>query len=444
MSDKPLIIFDTKLPDLTDNEKKVLDILVEAAKLIVPVYEEQENRKYPGANFYPHNVTKPEIEKAAKKNPAVFSPYTVIERTDERLIAVPYHEKYAKLLKPVADKLLQAADVTNNKGFAKRLKVQAKALLDGSYKEAAISWMTMKPYVLDINIGPVERYDDKLFFVKTAYQAWVGVMDRKNTHRLSKYKEVILSARRKVAMASEKFDYYDKVQARIDNVLLFAGLIARTKFVGVNLPNDPVLMEKYGSEISLFKEMHKLRFEAALWPVFNKMFSPEFKRQFKSEDIERGSLYLTALHELAHTYLRYRDSEKRLQDLFPVIDELAASAMGIKVCGALLLKDIVSTKQLESIMIAFITRAYNFVLNEKDKPERGQYVTGGAILLNYLLESGAVKRGDGVSWPNFMKMFVSLDELVSILARILARGKRSDAEALIKKYGDFENLQSFN
>lgn len=444
MKNEPLIIFDTKLPKLSQNRQHVLELLLEAGKLIVPVYQEQENHKFPGANFYPHDVTREEIEKAAKENPAILSPYTVVERKDGRLTAVPYHEKYAQLLKPVADKLFQAAETTNNKEFAKRLKIQAKALLDGSYEEAAVAWMAMKPYILDINIGPVERYDDKLFFIKTAYQSWVGVIDKKNSQKLNVYKNVILSARRKVAMASEKFDYYDNVQTRIDNVVLFSGLIARTKFVGVNLPNDPKLMEKYGSEITLFKEMHKQRFKDALWPTFNRIFSPEFKEQFKSEDLERGSLYLTALHELAHTYLRYRDSEKRLQDLFPIIDELAASVMGIKVCGSLLLKDIVTTRQLESIMLAFITRAYNFVLNEERKPERGQYVIGGAILLNFLLESGAVKRAGGVSWPNFMKMFVSFDELMSILGRILSRGKRSDAEALIKRYGSFTNLRSFH
>ncbi len=441
---EPIIVFKSRLPKLTANEEKVLKLLVEAAELIVPIYKEQENREHKGANFYPADATKAEIEKAAKSDPAIFSPYTVVERHGNKFKATPYHVKFADFLKPVADKLLKAAEITENKDFSNCLKVQAKALLEGSYDEATICWMSMKPYILDINIGPVERYDDKLFFVKTAYQAWVGVIDKENTQRLNQYKEVILSARRKVAMASEKFDYYDKVQARIDNVVVFTGHIARTKFVGVNLPNNPKLMEKYGSEITLFKEMHKKRFEEALLPVFNKMFAADFKKQFSVEDFERGSLYLTALHELAHSYLRYRDSEKRLQDLFPVIDELAASVMGIKVCGSLLLKDIVTTKQLESIMLAFITRAYNFVLNESNKPERGQYVTGSAILLNFLLDNGAIKTANGISWPNFMKMFVSFDELVTILARILARGKYSDAAALVKKYGSFKNLRSFN
>lgn len=444
MKSKPLVIFDVKLPQLSDNERKVLDLLLEAGKLIAPIYEEQENHKFPGANFYPHGVSKSEIEKAAKIKPEILSPYTVVEKIDGKLIATPYHEKYAKLLKPVVAKLVAAAEVTNNKNFAECLKVQAKALLNGIYDEATICWMNTKPYILDINIGPVERYDDKLFFVKTAYQAWVGVIDKKNSQKLNTYKDIILSTRRKVAMASEKFDYYDKVQVRVDETMLFSGLIARTMFVGVNLPNNPNLMEKYGSEITLFKQVNEHRFHHEILPAYEKIFSPEFKRSFTHEGLEKASLDLVVLHELAHTYLRYRDTEKRLGDLFPVIEELAAYVMGIKVCGSLLLRDVVTTKQLESIMIAFMSRSFHLMLHEQDNKSKLHYTIGGTIFVNYLLESGAIHTKGGISWPNFMKMFVSLDELMSILGRILSRGKRSDAEALIKKYGSFENLHSFN
>ncbi len=439
---KPLVLFNPKLPKLSANEKKVLDLLIEAGKLIVPIYNLQENPKFPGGNFYPHGVSKKEVEEAAKTDSQILSPYTVVERKNGKLVATPYHQKYAALLKPVADKLAQAADVSDNKEFANSLKVQVKALLGGSYDEAMVSWMKMKQYILDINIGPIERYDDKLFFTKTSYQAWVGVMDAADTKKLSTYKDIILSSRRKSLMPSEKVDYYDKVQTRVDDVLLFAGLIARTLFVGVNLPNDTHLMEKYGSEITIFKQTNKLRHLKNLI-IFNQIFSPAFRRQFKPEDLEAGSINSTSLHELSHTYLRYRGSEKRLQDLFPIIDELAATVMGIKVCGSLLLKDIVSSKQLESIMIAYMTRSFHNVLNELNNKSKYHYTIGGAIFINFLLESGAVKEAGGVSWPNFTKMFISIDSLASILERMLSRGTREDAAIFIKKYGDCDKLQRF-
>lgn len=439
-----LILFKQDLSRLSENERQVLELLVQAGKLITPIYALQENHRYPGANFYPHDAIKEEIEKEGKKNPQVLSPYTVVERVNGKMLTIPYHRKYAHLLKPVANKLNEATQICDDKEYAKCLRIQAQALLDGSYEKAAIRWMKLRPArKIDLVIGPIERYDDKLLFVKTSYQAWVGVMDERQTESVNRFRDIILSSRRKILMPSEKVDYYDKVQTRVDDLLLFSGLIAKTMFVGVNLPNDPSLMEKYGSEITIFKQVNQHRFMNEILPAFNRIFADEFKKSFSLNDLEEGSLYLVLMHELAHTYLRYRHSERNLQDLFPVIDELAAYVMGMKVCGSLLLKDVMTTKQLESIMVAFISRSLHLALQEKDNKSTLHYMIGGAMFINYLLESGALKEMNGLSWPNFTKMFVSLEQLSSILERLLSQGTRKDAEMLIKKYGSIATLQRF-
>ncbi len=439
---KSIVEFDVKTSLLTANQKEVLELLKDSAKLIAGIYDQQTSVSGPGANFYPKGVSKEAIEKAAQNDQEILSPYTMVEKKGAKLVAIPYHIKFKKLLEPISEKLLEAAKITENKEFGERLEFQAKALLDGHYDEAQSYWMTMKPYTIDIVIGPIERYDDKLFFAKTSFQAWVGIIDEKETKKLQEYKEIILSARRKVLIASTKVDYYDKVQVRVDDALIFSGLIAKALFVGVNLPNDPMLMERYGSEITIFKQSNQIRFDKIL-KVFRKIFSKGIQDTFSEEDLKEGSLYSTALHELAHTYLRYRDSEARLKDLFPIIDELGATAFGIKVCGSLLLKDIATTKQLESIMLAYMCRSFSNVLDELDNTTKSHYTAGGAIYINYLLESGAIKETGGISWPNFMKMFVSLDELASILERLLSQGTRGDAEAFIERYGDLKGLQRF-
>lgn len=440
---KPVLQFNPDVKILSKNEKEVLEILIQAAKLVALVYSEQENHKLPGANFYPADITKDEIERAAKKDSQILDPYTVVERKGKELIAIPYHIKYRALLNPVAEKLIEASKITDNKEFAKRLQLQAKALLEGTYEEADINWLNSKPYVLDINIGPVERYDDKLFFAKTAYQAWVGVMDEVSTKRAKQFKDIILSARKQAAMSSEQVDFYDKVQIRVDDVFIFSGLISRTVFLGVNLPNDTKLMEKYGSEITIFKQANEYRVKNEVMPAFKSIFSAAFKKTFTAEDIQMGTLYSTILHELGHVYLRYSGSEARLKDLFPIIDELSAYVTGIKVGGYLLLKEVTTTKELESIMLAYLARSFEMALYERDNKSKYHYMLGGAIFINYLLENEAIQEKGGVSWPNFHKMFFSLGELGSILDKILASGNRSDAEAFIKKYGQIEKLQRF-
>jgi len=440
---KRIVLYNPKLPKLTKNEQEVLKILIEAGKLIAPIYSLQENNKYPGANFYPHTAAKNDIEKAARKNPDILSPFTVVEEKSGKLTAVPYHEKYADLLQPVIKKLNQAAEIADNKEFAKRLKIQAKSLQDGSYEEAIIAWMSMKPYILDITIGPIERYDDELFFVKCAYQAWVGVWNKKETDKATKFQKIIFSSQRKVLMPSEHVSFFDKVQTRIDKTLLFSGLIGKFKFGGTNLPNEIDLMEKYGSEITLFEPALHDRFVNKRLPIFKAVFNEKFQACFKQNGLFKASVYTTLLHELAHTFMRYRGAEKRLGNLFPVIDEIGASVLGVKACGSLLVKDVISQKEMEYLLVISVARLFDWLDELKKDHSKIHYVRGNAIALHYLLDSGALMIQKGISWPNFNKMFIAIDELAAVLDRILSMGSYKDAEVFVNKYGSLAVFDNF-
>lgn len=427
-SNQPIIQFNPKLPRLSTNERTTLKLLVEAGKLIAPIYLEQENqaRKGPG---------KEEIEKAAKKDPSMLSPYSVVEKIDGKLVATPYHIKYKKLLEPVAEKLNQAADKTDNKEFGRALRIQAKALIEGIYEQASITWLRVKPYILDISIGPVDHHDDQLFSGKASYQAWVGTPDTEGTKRLNNYKSIILSARRKTFMPTKKVENHDKVKAKTIDVILFAGFLARTKFVGVNLPTDINFVAKYGSEITIFNQPNDLRMKEQILPSFHKIFSKEFKEGFSLEDLGRASLRYIAMHELAHSYLYYENASENLQDLFQCIYELAATVLGLRMSGSLLLKDRITSKQLESMIVAYICRS--FFLAEKSNLNKSMvtYARAGTIFISFMLESGALKESKGMAIPNFMKIFVSLHDLSYMLEHLLASGTRKDAEVFIKKYG---------
>lgn len=430
-----LVKFESQSIKLTKNETQVLKLLVEAGEMIVPIYQLQENPEFLGANFYPHDATKEEIEKAAKSNLQILSPYTVVERADGKLVAIPYHIKYAKLLEPLADKLNQAARVTNNKNLAKLLKLQAKALLTGSYEEAIVAKLKMAIYKLDFSIGPDDRLDDQLFFAKASYEGWVGIVDLDQTKTLNKYKDLILGARRKALIPSEIINYnISNVNTKMEDVALISGLLAKTKFVGLNFPSDLSIIEKNGLEVVLFKQINELRLNEQILPIFKRLFSRDFRKSFTVDDLRRGNMEYVVLHELAHSYLNYRNANKNLQDLSPAIKELAATALGIRVCGSLLLKDMVTIKQLESMIIAFLCRSYYLVEKRKNDKSMLNYTLGGSVFINYMLESGALKQLKGMAFPNFTKIFVSLHELSSILERLLSSGTRKDAEDFIKKY----------
>lgn len=425
---EPLIEFNPKLPKLSKSEKAVLRLLIEAGKLIVPVYLEQEKLIREG-------ISKKEFEEAAKKNPAVSSPYTALEKINGEVVAIPYHIKYEKLLRPIADKLNEASKLSEDKEFSKFLKLQAKALMDGSYDQATIANLKMKPYLLDISIGPVVHFDKELFFAKAAYQCWVGILDKEGTKRINRYKDITLSVRRRNIVESGKINTPNKIKAKTIDVLLVSGFLAKTRFVGINLPMNLRIVEQYGSEVTVFNQMNDARMEEQIIPTFKKRFSLSFREGFSFEDLRRGSLRYVALHEIAHNYLFYKNAFTNFHDLLPSIYELSATVLGMRIAGTMLVKDIITQKQLESMIVAFICRS--FYLVEKSKKDKSiiNYATGGAIFINFMLESGALRQLKGLAIPNFMKIFVSLHDLSHTLEHLLSTGNRKEAEAFIKKYG---------
>lgn len=438
---EPLIEFNPKLPRLSSNEKKVLKLLIEAGKLIVPIYKLQENPVFPGANFYPTDTTKEEIKKAAEKDPAILSPYTIVERQEGKLVAVFYHVKYADLLKPIADKLEEAARITESKSFKEALMLQAKALLDGSYDQATAAWLDMKPYILDISIGPDDYFDDQLLFVKNSYQAWVGVLDFEGTERLNNYKSTILAARREGLIPTERVSNYDKIKAKVLETILFSGLMAKTRFPGVNYPINVDIVEQHGSEVTLFNQPSDLMMQKEVLPIFSKIFSKRFREGFNMEDLRRGNLRYIAMHELAHSYLYYRFASKNLKDLFRPIYELSATILGFRLAGPLLLKDRITSKQLESMIVALLCRSLYLTENRRfvDKT-LSEYILGSVIFINFLVELGALKIIKGMAVPNFMKIFMALQDLSHILEDLLSSGTREQASVFIKKYS---RIQSF-
>src|SRR3989338_10975398 len=164
----PIVRFPKKGLDLTSSEKKVVKKLIKAAEAIAPIYQLQENIKNNGANFYPRDITKSQLLEAAYNNPEILSTYTIVEKAKNgKLRAIPYHFKFKKELTSVARFIKEAAAITDNPDFAKRLQVQANSLLDGNYEANDIYWLSMKPYKINFVIGPIERYNDKLFFTRS-------------------------------------------------------------------------------------------------------------------------------------------------------------------------------------------------------------------------------------------------------------------------------------
>ncbi|MDA1337407.1 MAG: hypothetical protein O3C23_01440 [bacterium] len=421
--------------NLSVKEEKLVQKLTEAAKIIAALYVKQKNSRYPGANFYPHDTTKEEIEKAAKKNPALLSPYTFVERKKGKLVAIPYHVKFKKEVGQIAKVLREAIPLTTDKRLKVYLRARAEDFLKDNYDKSNVFWLKTEQSKIGIVIGPFDRYLDKLFFQKRAYMAWVGVLDKETTEEMAKFKDLILTSER-IYLPGSKRAKITKVNIRIEDTLFFSGLIADFVFVGNNLPSsaDIDLIKKHGTIFTLFKPTLAWRFDNWLLPIFRQVFTLETQRKYPVNELKQAFIKTSVLHESCHSLMRYEDAPERLQELFPYFDELFTDLLGIKGCGTLILKNALTERELELITIATICHSIYFFTSLPLRPHLDPYATGAGMILDFLLKGEAlVKRTNGFYLDPY-RALIAINQLTSIIEYYIALGNYQEAKEFLKKF----------
>jgi len=141
--------------------------------------------------------------------------------------------------------------------------------------------------------------------------------------------------------------------------------------------------------------------------------------------------------------MRYEDATVRLQEFFPFLDEIYTEILGVKIYGSLLLKGVVTQKDLEAFLIVYICQHLQWVNSVSKQTHIVHYATGGAISLNFLLEAKALKKKGNFFWPDFGKLFICIDQLSHILEYYLALVNYNEVKEFIKKYGSFRLFQKY-
>lgn len=427
---------------LTSSEKKMLPILIEAAKTIDGMFCLQENEINNGANLYPRDATKTEILKEAQKNPKILSPFTIIKRDEARkLIAVEYHKEYEVQLSKTAALLKKASNFCDNESFKEYLEVAARALTRGEYAKIDKAWLNVKNNPLDIVIGPYERYLDKMFFVKRTYQSAVCIIDSQKSQNASLIRDILYSS---IGPNIHRVISPSKTQIQVRESLIFAGFLARACFTQQHLPSDTDSVEKYGSRILIYESSFNYKFDKLIYPIFCAVFEKQFRERYTKDLIKKGSYYHILLSGIVQHLHRYKGSRTRLKELFPILDEANTAASGVQHAKHLVLKGVIDQKELETIMIAQICWIFSELIIARKNSSRDVYLKGDALIFNFLKREGALLEKDGISWPNFAKMFFEMENLSTIFTRILEEGSYKNAQEFLSKYLSLESLRAFD
>jgi len=254
--------------------------------------------KPPGANFYPPDMTKEEFEKA--KLTGKEDLYTFLRRqADGTLRVVPYREQFASEMTRTAELLNQAADLAEDPGLSRYLKLRADALLTDDYQPSDLAWLDMHDNTIDVVIGPIENYEDQLYGFKTAHECYVLVKDKEWSAKLARFSQFLpqLQAalpvpdqyRRETPGSDTELNAYD--------VIYYAGdCNAGSKTIAINLPNDEQVQLQKGTRRLQLKNAMRAKFEKILLPIADELIA-EDQRDHITFDAFFGN---TMFHEVAH------------------------------------------------------------------------------------------------------------------------------------------------
>lgn len=427
---------------LSNDEKEIIPTLIKASKLLEEIYLEQEkgHEKYPGANLYPQDISDYEVEKAALSDPEILSPYTVIEKGPTGLIATPFHIKYKTRLNKISELLLNASSKVKNNALSKYLKVASESLLNGDYKRMDIAWMDSKSSNLIFLIGPYERYLDKRFFKKMAYLSCIGIKDEYYSQQAERIYKILSTT---FGEKTHKYPTPSRVQIFSIRNLLFSGFLARALFMSEHIPSDDSTIQESGSRLIGYLSSMDHKFNNLLYPIFKSIFEKRFQQSYSADLLRKGNYYLVFVTGLARQLHRFEGTRERLKELFPVIEEINSLVSGNQHCKHLVMKGVMTQKELEAVIIMHICWWFSEWVIAKKSNVREDYLKGDMAAFNFLIREGALQEKDGISWPNFAKMFFEMENLANILTGILQEGTYQEAKEFLSRYLSPQSFKSF-
>ncbi|MBT8327760.1 MAG: Zn-dependent hydrolase, partial [Bacteroidia bacterium] len=252
-----------------------------------------------GANIYPKNMTKDEFEELGL--PDEKGLYSMVRRDEMGMLyTIPYNEYFKDQLVEAASHLSKAAEICEDSELKNYLELRAKALTSNEYNESDIAWIKMRNNTLDIIIGPIEHYEDKLYNYRTAYEAYILVKDKTWSKKLEKYISYLPQLQADLPvddLYKQETPNSDAAQLNAYDVIFYAGdCNSGSKTIAVNLPNDEQIQVEYGTRRSQLKNAMRAKFDYILLPISEVLIEKKQRKHITFNAFFSNTMF----HEVAH------------------------------------------------------------------------------------------------------------------------------------------------
>ena len=460
---------------LTENERKMLPILIKAAskmnklfwveaygdkKQLLDSVSNEDTKKFieinygpwdrldgnapfiegvgskpAGANYYPADMTKLEFEAFTDANKS--SLYTFIRRNEEgKLYTIPYHIQFKNEVKEVADLLLEASKFADNEGLKNYLELRAQAFLDDKYQASDLAWMDMKTNTLDIVIGPIETYEDQLFGYKASHEAYVLIKDKVWSDKLAHFVSFLPELQNGLPVSDAYKAEIPGTDSDLNayDVVYYAGdCNAGSKTIAINLPNDEAVQLQKGTRRLQLKNAMRAKFDKILMPI-SEILIDSTQRKYITFDAFFAN---TMFHEVAHglgiknTINNKGTVRNALKERSSALEEGKADILGLYMVQQLHKKG-----ELDGDMKDYMTTFMASIFRSVRFGASSAHGKANMIRFNFFKEKGAfTKNEDGTYKVNYDEMEEAMRQLSYLILTLQGNGDYDGVAKLVDEKG---------
>ncbi|MFW5972626.1 MAG: dipeptidyl-peptidase 3 family protein [Bacteroidota bacterium] len=391
-----------------------------------------------GANFYPSDMTEEEFETAAATDPAFRSEYTMVRRDEAgALVAIPYNEYFGERMARAADLLDQAAELAEDQGLRRYLALRAEALRTDEYRESDRAWMDMKDNVLEVVIGPIEHYEDQLFGYKAAHETFILVKDLEWSERLSRYAALLPMLQEGLPVPEEYRQESPGTDSDLNayDAIYYAGdANAGSKTIAINLPNDEQVQLEKGTRRLQLKNSMRAKFDEILLPIADVLIAEDQRDHITFDAFFDNTMF----HEVAHglgiknTITGHGTVREALRDQYTTMEEGKADVLGLYMVTALDEAGEIDVDMMDhyATFLAGIFRSVRF-------GAASAHGRANMIRFNYFQEQGAFERDDvaGTYRVDPERMREAMNALSEDILRLQGDGDYEAVAAFVNRYG---------
>ena len=383
---------------------------------------------------------------------------------------IDYNNLFEKDIQFVVQEMMKASTAIEKEDrlFSIYLRERAMAITSNQYIMSDIKWMTLKSH-LDIVIGPIENYEDKLLGTKTSFEAYVLVRDREWGAKLEKYVSYLPELQANIPVETaykpeitnntgvnqidengnimpsgdmidiQGYPPIQKPNASLSQLAVFDAVYyagdcnAGSKTIAVNLPNDEVLQKYYGTRRSQLKNTMKAKFEEMVRPISLILVDPSQHKNILFDAFFANVMFHEVAHGLGVKNL-VADPNKTVREAlgadYSAIEECKADVLGLYMVTQLFNKGEL-TGTLDDYYVTFVASVFRSVRFGASSA----HGKANMITFNTLLNSGCIVAGKKGYTVNVVAMKLVIEKLAAELLHLQGDGDKIGVDKMLQERG---------